>query len=187
VKRVLITDDDNDIRESLAELFEESYQVLVASNGVEALAILAREHVDAIVLDLMMPIMDGETFLKELHERKQTVPVVVLSASRDLARRAQTLGVAGYCSKPCPVDKLLAEVARVLGNPSDGGEQDSGGQAPQTPQTPPSSSSTARRSSRHQPDAARLALRPSPRAPADQALFRIGTLSSPTVTTSVAP
>lgn len=133
MKRVLLVDDDQDIREALAELFEDSYQVLVASNGLMALDILSREQVDAVVLDLMMPLMDGETLLKELQEQGQKVPVVLLSASRDLARRASALGAHGYCAKPCSADKILAEVARVLAAPPGGGEPGRGGTPPETP------------------------------------------------------
>ncbi|MEP7125305.1 MAG: response regulator [Byssovorax sp.] len=129
MKRVLIVDDDSDVREALAELFEESYEVLVASNGLEALEVLEEEHADAVLLDLMMPIMDGETFLKKLRESERTVPVVLLSASRDLDLRARTLGATGYCSKPCSAEQVLAAVARVINEPSGGGEQ-SGGAAP---------------------------------------------------------
>jgi two-component system response regulator MprA len=136
VKRVLIVDDDADVREALAELFEESYEVLVAANGQEALEVLAREHADAVLLDLMMPIMDGETFLNELRQRQQTMPVVLLSASRDLARRAKTLGATGYCSKPCSAEQVLAAIARVLDDPSGGGEQSGGGAPPEPPTTP---------------------------------------------------
>jgi two-component system, OmpR family, response regulator MprA len=142
MKCVLLVDDDQDIRETLAELFEDSYRVLVAPNGLVALDVLSRERVDAVVLDLMMPLMDGEALLKELHERKQAVPVVLLSASRDLPRRARALGAKGYCSKPCSADKLLAEVARVLIEPSGGSEQSSGSAPPDAPDAPPSSSST---------------------------------------------
>ena len=142
MKRVLIVDDDQDIREALAELFEESYDVLVAPNGLEALAILSQEPADAVVLDLMMPLMDGATVLKELHARAQTVPVVLLSASRDLARRAQMLGADGYCAKPCSAEEILAEVERVIVGSSNKGGQSDGGSEPQAPSggAPPSSS-----------------------------------------------
>jgi CheY-like chemotaxis protein len=129
VKRLLIVDNDSDIREALTELFEDSYQVLVASNGLDALEVLEEEHVDAVLLDLMMPIMDGETFLKELREREIQIPVVLLSASRDLERKARTLGATGYCSKPCSAAAVLAAVARVLDEPSGGTDQGDGAPA----------------------------------------------------------
>jgi len=58
VKRVLIVEDDDDIREVLGELLGERYDVELATDGAEALAVLDRVTVDAIVLDLMMPVMD---------------------------------------------------------------------------------------------------------------------------------
>lgn len=130
MKCILLVDDDQDIREALAELFEDSYRVLVAPHGLAALDILSRESVDAVVLDLMMPLMDGETLLRELRERGQKVPVVLLSASRDLSRRAVALGAHGYCAKPCSPEKILIEVARVLVGSPGGSEQSSGGAPP---------------------------------------------------------
>lgn len=168
MKRVLLVDDDRDIREALAELFEESYQVLVAPNGLVALDVLSREHVDAVVLDMMMPLMDGESLIKELQEQGQTVPVILLSASRDLARRAATLGAQGYCSKPCSPEKILAEVARILVDAPGGGEQSSGGgPPPETPAAPSSSGSEASHAGfeiPHRPGRARRRLPSSPSA-----------------------
>lgn len=172
MKRVLLVDDDQDIREALAELFEESYEVLVAPNGLVALDVLSREHVDAVVLDMMMPLMDGESLIKELQEQGQTVPVVLLSASRDLARRATALGAQGYCSKPCSPEKILAEVARVLVGSSSGGEQSSGGgappEAPAAPASPGSEAAPAEFEAPHRPERARR--RPS-RAPSAVVAF----------------
>ncbi len=139
MKCVLLVDDDQDILEALAELFGDSYRVLVAPNGLVALEILSRARVDAVVLDLMMPLMDGATLLRELGDRRQAVPVVLLSASRDLSRRAGALGARGYCIKPCSPDEILAEVARVIDEPPGGNEQNSGGAPPDTPSSPASS------------------------------------------------
>jgi DNA-binding response OmpR family regulator len=136
MKCVLLVDDDQDIREALAELFEDSYRVLVAPNGLVALEILSRQRVDAVVLDLMMPLMDGATLLKELNDRRQRVPVVLLSAARDLPERAGALGAKGYCSKPCSPEEILAAVARVIDEPPGGNEQSSGEEPPDAPSTP---------------------------------------------------
>ena len=168
MKRVLLVDDDQDIREALAELFEDSYQVLVASNGLVALDILSREQVDAVVLDLMMPLMDGESLLKELQEQGQTAPVVLLSASRDLARRANTLGAHGYCSKPCSAEKILAEVARVIAASSGGGEP---GRDGTPPETPPASSSSGTRAAHAEVESPRRARRGRQRAPSPPAAW----------------
>lgn len=84
--RVLVVEDDDGLRETLAEAFaDDGYEVVTARNGVEAL-----EHVrqtsaplDLVLLDLMMPVMDGGTFLRECSRRPwfAAVPVVVLSAA----------------------------------------------------------------------------------------------------------
>ncbi len=150
MKCVLLVDDDPDILEAMAELFGDSYRVLVAPNGLVALEILSREQVDAVVLDLMMPLMDGATLIKELRDRRQAVPVVLLSASRDLPGAPARFGASGYCTKPCSPDEILAEVARVLDEPPGGNEQSSGGAPPDTPSSPSSTKALSARPRRHQ-------------------------------------
>ncbi len=125
MKRVLIVEDDDDIREVLGELLGERYGVELATDGAEALAVLDRVTVDAIVLDLMMPVMDGETFLREMRARGHSRPVVLVSATRDLPARARSLLVAEHCMKPCSPDALEAALARVLSGAV--GDNDTGG------------------------------------------------------------
>ncbi|MEO8631721.1 MAG: response regulator [Chloroflexota bacterium] len=112
-KRVLVVDDDASIRELLSTALEEDgYEVVPASNGQDALAVCARWRPDVIVLDLMMPVMDGWTFAKRLRETDQ-IPIVVLSAANDLARHAHSIGAADVVGKPFDLDQLLPKVARA--------------------------------------------------------------------------
>ena len=112
-KRVLVVDDDASIRELLSAAFEDDgYEVLPAKNGEDALAVCARWRPDVIVLDLMMPVMDGWTFAKRLRERDD-IPIVVLSAANDLERHAKNLGAAFVVGKPFDLDQLLPKVARA--------------------------------------------------------------------------
>jgi CheY-like chemotaxis protein len=100
---VLVVDDDADIRESLAHvLAEEGYQVSEAANGLQALAEMERGHPDVVLLDLMMPVMDGWKTLEILRRtpRHAGVPVVILSA-------APAPGAADYIQKAILLDKLL--------------------------------------------------------------------------------
>jgi len=86
-QRVLIVDDDLDIRELLTlALEDEGYDVRGAANGTEALLILGEWRAQLIVLDLMMPEMDGKTFLTEQHRLKgfADIPVLIVSARHDL-------------------------------------------------------------------------------------------------------
>src|SRR5438270_903603 len=81
---ILIVDDDPDILQTLGLcLSTEGYRVLMASNGKEALEVLSNERPSAILLDLMMPVMDGWQFVAELEKRGwRRAPLLILSADR---------------------------------------------------------------------------------------------------------
>ncbi|MGE3271188.1 MAG: response regulator [Chloroflexota bacterium] len=115
-RRLLVIDDDASIRGFLAEaLTDEGYEVSTASDGLEALSILDTWLPDVILLDLMMPKMDGWAFRarQQLMPALAHVPVIVLSATRDLALKAQDLQPAYLFSKPFDLDELLTTVAEV--------------------------------------------------------------------------
>jgi two-component system response regulator MprA len=116
-RRVLVVDDDPSIQGFLAEaLTDEGYGVRTAANGREALTVLAGWHPDLILLDLMMPEMDGWAFRAEQRTRADLadVPVIVLSAMRDLTSRVQTLDPAGVFAKPFDLERLLATIERLI-------------------------------------------------------------------------
>ena len=120
-KHVLIVDDEDDIRE-VAQLSLEmtrGWVVLAASSGAEALERAAAERPDAILLDVMMPEMDGPTVVGRLRETPGTsgVPIVLLTAKVQGAdhRRFADLDVAGVLSKPFDPMRLGDEVAGLLG------------------------------------------------------------------------
>jgi two-component system response regulator MprA len=116
--RVLIVEDDRDIRQELAELLEEhGYCALLAEHGQHALELLqAGNRPDAIILDLMMPVMDGWAFLQACRNDAlcEGVPVLVTSAFRSLAEAAPTLAVQACLAKPFDLDVLLGAVERLL-------------------------------------------------------------------------
>lgn len=114
MKRVLIVDDDYDICEALQLLLEPSYEVTVAYNGQQALERLLEEQFDAVVLDLMMPVMDGETLMRELKQRGVDLPVIFASAATHLQARARSNGAAGYLAKPFEASQLEAMLDQVL-------------------------------------------------------------------------
>jgi len=117
-KFVLVVDDDVDIRETVTgALQEEGYEVASARNGEEALAYLQtpgakRPHL--ILLDLMMPIMSGSEFraAQEADPSLSAIPVVLVSASGDVAARADSMRVAGVVRKPLSLDILIDHVER---------------------------------------------------------------------------
>jgi len=113
-KRILVVDDDPDIRELLfTALEDEGFEVFPAGNGQEALAAIRTFRPDVIVLDLMMPVMDGWQFAKELRARDEDIPLVLLSAARDLSTHAKNLAAADVIEKPFDLAELLPKIARV--------------------------------------------------------------------------
>jgi DNA-binding response OmpR family regulator len=123
-RRVLVVDDDPSIQGFLAEaLADEGYGVRTAANGREALTILDEWRPDLILLDLMMPEMDGWVF----RARQRTmpavaaVPVIVLSATRDLTTKVQTLAPAEVFAKPFDLDALLGTIERLTAGPATDG------------------------------------------------------------------
>ena len=114
-RRVLVVDDDEIIRGFVSEaLQDEGYEIRTAANGRHALDVLREWKPNLIVLDLMMPEMDGWTFRAEQRKLPEAadVPVVVLSAVRDLRAQAAALGAASVLGKPFELDDLLQTVSR---------------------------------------------------------------------------
>lgn len=119
-RRVLVVDDDATIREALAiVLAEEGYEVRVAEDGRAALEVLRDWRPDVILLDLMMPVMDGWTFHQEQRrlENAADVPVIVLSGARDARASAEQVGAVAAIAKPFDLDVLLARVAWAVSLP----------------------------------------------------------------------
>jgi CheY-like chemotaxis protein len=112
---VLVVDDDGDIREALRDVLEDSgYLVHTAADGREALVVLRREpHVSLILLDIMMPVMDGWEFRAEqVHDAAiADIPVVVITAVGDADEKARAMAAAGALRKPVRLKDLLAAVA----------------------------------------------------------------------------
>ena len=123
-KRVLIVDDEADIREVAALSLEMTagWEVRTASSGAEGLAMAAADGPDAILLDVMMPDMDGPTTYERLRASPATaaIPVVLLTAKVQAAdhRRFHELGVAGVLSKPFDPMRLAGDLAGLLGWPA---------------------------------------------------------------------
>jgi CheY-like chemotaxis protein len=114
MKRVLIVDDDADILESLAVVLEESFEIVPASNGVEALQALEQQSFHAVVLDLTMPVMDGVTLIEKMRTTGIAVPIVLASGIAELRQLAERLSVE-HISKPYELTALIAKLA-VLTN-----------------------------------------------------------------------
>jgi two-component system response regulator MprA len=115
--RVLVVDDDPDVRDSLSRALRYAgYQVITAVHGGEALDVVARSPVDLIVLDVLMPILDGLDACRRLRERGDATPVLVLTARDSVDDRVTGLdaGADDYLVKPFALGELQARVRALL-------------------------------------------------------------------------
>lgn len=111
---VLVVDDDPDIRDSLEDILRaDGYEAAVAGSGAEALRILSECRVGLVLLDFMMPVMDGREVVEEMRRRRIDVPVILLSAGREITRLSDELDIPAL-RKPFELEELLREVRRSL-------------------------------------------------------------------------
>ena len=125
-EKILVVDDDSDIREALTMVLEsQGYQVITARDGVEGLACLKTEKPDLMILDLLMPKMDGFGVMKELRELRwaefSEIPILIQTAVREEASRRRyeletgvELGADDYIEKPVSPDILLARIKKLI-------------------------------------------------------------------------
>jgi DNA-binding response OmpR family regulator len=118
-KRILLVDDDAEIIESLRLALEaQDYQVLIARDGNQGLALIERENPDLIILDMMMPKRSGFLVLerlKRLGEKKHRIIMITANEGNRHKAYAEMLGVDDYVRKPFPMDRLIQSVQRLLG------------------------------------------------------------------------
>jgi len=120
-RRVLIIDDEDDIREVAALSLETvaGWDVTMAGSGAAGIAKAQELHPDAILLDVMMPVMDGPTTFRELRALPETanIPVILLTAKVQAAdqKRFSDLGVAAVMFKPFDPLTLAQDIAKALG------------------------------------------------------------------------
>ncbi len=115
--RILVVDDDRAVRESLRRsLAFNGYQVELAADGYEALDAVARQRPDAMVLDLMMPRLDGLEVCRRLRGNGDGLPIIVLTARDAVADRGAGLdaGADDYLPKPFALEELLARLRALL-------------------------------------------------------------------------
>lgn len=111
---ILIVDDEPNIAYALAMVLEdEGHRVHTAQNGAEALTLLARQPIDLILSDVMMPVVDGHRLVEELRNRGDTTPILLMSAATHAVR---TIPGVPFLAKPFDLDELLIIVERTLAN-----------------------------------------------------------------------
>ena len=116
---LLIVDDESIIRGTIAAMvrrkYPEQFHIFLASNGREALSLVASESVELVLADIKMPVMDGLQLLHCLHEQQLQCDVIFISGFDDYSfvREAMKSGAVDYLLKPIPFDRFLKAVNRV--------------------------------------------------------------------------
>jgi CheY-like chemotaxis protein len=119
-KRILVIDDEDGIREIIQICLETvaGWDVLTAASGSEGLAIACAEQPDAILLDVMMPDMDGPTTFGQLQSNTATqhIPTILLTAKAKISEQQQfiNLGVTGVITKPFTAKDLVEQIQEIL-------------------------------------------------------------------------
>ena len=114
---ILVVDDDKNTRKYIsAVLTAEGYTVSVAENGEEALEVIDKEFIDLVVLDVMMPKMDGYTFTRVVREAKNNLPVLMVSAKQLPADRHRgfLVGTDDYITKPIDETEMMLRIKALL-------------------------------------------------------------------------
>jgi two-component system, OmpR family, response regulator MprA len=115
--RVLLAEDDRSVREALTRALElEGHDVQAVADGAAALAALETERPDVVLLDWMMPVLDGLSVCRQLRSTGDRIPVLILTARAEIGDRVTGLdaGADDYLPKPFALDELLARVRALL-------------------------------------------------------------------------
>ena len=117
MKRILIVDDDKDLRFNLSCILkEEGHEVIAAADGKQALKALALSAPDLVLLDVRLPGMDGVELLEEMKKIEKNLPIIMLTAYSDVksAVKAMKLGAFDYITKPFDNEELILSIKRAL-------------------------------------------------------------------------
>jgi two-component system alkaline phosphatase synthesis response regulator PhoP len=121
---ILVIDDETAITDVLdAFLTDEGYRVLTAGNGREGLECLARQEIDLVLCDIMMPVMDGRAFCRAVRgdARFRHVPLVLMSAMRETLV-GDDCTYAAFINKPFDLDRVITTIQQLLSPPLDAAE-----------------------------------------------------------------
>ena len=116
-KKILVVDDEEQLALAVKiRLQSKGYQVVTVTDGRQALDRLGKEAPDLILLDVLMPVMDGYSFLRELNQRhgRGKIPVLVLTARDQLKELFELEGIEDYIIKPFDHEDLLVRIERVF-------------------------------------------------------------------------
>ena len=115
---ILVVEDNNELRSFIADNLSDTYQVMTASNGVEAFKIIEKKPIDLIVSDIMMPDMDGIELCRAIRTNMAFahLPIILLSAKTDIETKVEGLniGADAYIEKPFSIEQLRAQIKSIL-------------------------------------------------------------------------
>ena len=114
---ILVVDDDRSTRLFMRAFLEaEHYTVSLAQNGEEALDVMEKEHIDLVVLDIMMPKMDGYQFTQELRSVNAELPILMVSAKQlpEARKQGYRLGINDFMTKPVDEEELILRIKNQL-------------------------------------------------------------------------
>lgn len=114
---ILVADDDKNTRRLMQAVLEgDGYTVTTACDGEEALAVMDREHIDLVVLDIMMPNMDGYEFTKTLRSANNEMPILMVSAKQlsEDRKKGFLVGTDDYMTKPVDTEEMLLRIKALL-------------------------------------------------------------------------
>ena len=114
MKKILVVEDDNTIHKIIEDILKkEHYIVISAYSGTEAISIIENDNIDLILLDLMLPGINGEDIVKKVNK---TLPIIVISAKTSSVDKAKVLleGANDYITKPFSMDELVARISAHL-------------------------------------------------------------------------
>ncbi|MBP3673299.1 MAG: response regulator transcription factor [Oscillospiraceae bacterium] len=115
--RIMVVDDDKNTRLLLKAVLEaENFTVFTAENGEDALKLMDEQHIDLVVLDVMMPKMDGYEFTKVLREANNSLPILMVSAKQLPAdkKKGFLVGTDDYMTKPIDEEEMLLRIKALL-------------------------------------------------------------------------
>ncbi|MCD6546641.1 MAG: response regulator [Thermotogae bacterium] len=116
MKKILVVDDETNIRNLIKKILSDEFEVDTAANGLEALKLLKNKEFDLMILDINMPQMDGVELMKKLKKHNVSIPIVVISVFSDPEKLIETfkLGATDFIVKPFSPDQILDTVNRII-------------------------------------------------------------------------
>ncbi len=117
ILQILIVEDDSKLSDLYSiVLNKEGYKTVCAGDGQEAWEVLEKEHIDLIITDIMMPVMDGYEFVKSVRQSNPLIPILMITAREDFAskNRGFLLGTDDYMIKPIDMNEMVLRVKALL-------------------------------------------------------------------------